>query len=169
MPLLPRNTIAPVDGQPAATPINRQRHDKPPPGTGSGRTLGGNDMPIGAELANALRAFAAIENDIITFGQTMDASKASAFVERRREMAHEFAVLRNALEQEPWLVDRPERMTEALRLLSAFRASNSINQAEWPTIRVRDDPAAFRIAAQTVAAAARDFWRWVDRELGHMR
>lgn len=126
-------------------------------------------MPIGIELANALRAFAAIENDIIIFGQTMDAGKASAFVERRREMAHEFAVLRNALEREPWLIDRPERMTEALRLLSTFRASNSINQAEWPTIRVRDDPAAFRIAAQAVAAAARDFWRWVEHELGYMR
>lgn len=126
-------------------------------------------MPIGADLANALRSFAAIENDIITFGQTMDASKASAFVERRREMAHEFAVLRNALEQEPLLIDDPERMTEALRLLSAFRASNSINQAEWPAIRVRDDPAAFRIAAQAVATCARDFWRWMERELGHIR
>jgi len=126
-------------------------------------------MPISADLANALRSFAAIENDIIAFGKTMDAAKASAFVQRRREMAHEFAVLRNALEQEPWLIERPELMTEALRRLSAFRASNSINQAEWPAIRVRDDPAAFRIAAQSVAGAAREFWRWVERELDHMR
>jgi len=97
----------------------------------------------------------------------MDADKASAFVQRRRDMAHEFAVLRNALEGEPFLIARPELMTEALCLLSAFRACNSINQAEWPAIRVRDDPARFRIAAQSVAAAARDFWRWAEQTLAY--
>lgn len=126
-------------------------------------------MPIGAVLANALRNFAIIEDDIITFGRTMDASKALAFVRRRREMAHEFAVLRDALEHEPWLIQRPEQMTEALRLLSAFRASSSIHQAEWPAIRVRDDPAAFRVAAQAVTTASNEFWRWVERELDYRR
>lgn len=64
-------------------------------------------LPISAELTGALRNFAAIEKDIIRFGQTMDADKASAFVLRRRDMAHEFAVLRNALEGEPFLIARP--------------------------------------------------------------
>jgi len=126
-------------------------------------------MPISANLTSALHSFAAIEDDIIAFGQTMDASKATAFVQRRREMAHAFAVLRNALEQEPWLIDQPDLMTEALRRLSAFRAANAINQAEWPAIRVRDDPAAFRIAAQSVTAPSRAFWRWTEDTLGHMR
>jgi hypothetical protein len=123
--------------------------------------------PIGADLTRALRSFATVEQDIVTFGQTMDAGKASAFVHRRRDMAHEFAVLRNALEQEPLLIAQPELMTQALRLLSAFRARNSINQAEWPAIRVRDEPARFRIAARSVSAAARDFWRWIDQTLGY--
>jgi len=126
-------------------------------------------LPIGTDLANALRSFAAIEQDIITFGQTMDAGKASAFVHRRRDMAHEFAVLRNALEREPLLIAQPELMTQALRLLAAFRARNAINQAEWPAIRVRDEPAPFRIAAQSVAAAARDFWRWIEQTLAYRR
>jgi len=137
--------------------------------TGITGTWGTDDMPIGADLTSALRSFAAIEDDIITFGQTIDASKAAAFVQRRREMAHAFAMLRNALEQEPWLIDRPDLMTEALRRLSAFRAANSINQAEWPAIRVRDDPAAFRVAAQSVVVPSRAFWRWTEEALGHMR
>ncbi len=97
----------------------------------------------------------------------MDAGKASAFIHRRRDMAHEFAVLCNALEREPLLITQPELMTQALRLLSAFLARNSIKQVECPAIRVRDEPALFRIAARSVAAAARDFWRWVDQTLDY--
>jgi hypothetical protein len=123
-------------------------------------------MAIGAELTSALRSFAAVENDIIAFGRGADASKALEFIQKRKQMITEFAALRDALENDPYLVAKPELKTEVMRLFSAFRAQNAINQADWPAIRVRDNLPQFRIAAQSVGPPSRAFWQWVDRELG---
>jgi hypothetical protein len=122
-------------------------------------------MAIGAELTSALRSFAAVENDIIAFGRGADASKALEFIQKRKQMITEFAALRDALENDPYLVAKPELKTEVMRLFSAFRAQNAINQADWPAIRVRDNLPQFRIAAQSVGPPSRAFWQWVDREL----
>lgn len=126
-------------------------------------------MPLGANLMSALQTFAAVERDIIAFGRGADATKALEFVQRRKQMVLEFAHLRDALESEPVLLANPRLKTEIMRRFSAFRSENAINQAEWPAIRVRDNLAQFRIAAQSVAGPAQAFWTWIEQELGYKR
>lgn len=126
-------------------------------------------MAIGAELEDALRSFATAERDIVAVGQLKDGDNAMELVRVRRDLVLQFAKLGNALAQDPLLTSNPEKMTEGTRLFAAFRSANSINQANWPAIRVRDEREAYRSASQPVVERSRAFWAWVDRELGFRR
>jgi hypothetical protein len=128
-------------------------------------------MAAGNELLEALRSFAEIERRIVTLGErpNVDNAHANAMVSARRELVMAFAKLGTELERDPNLTAHPDMMTEGTRLFSAFRAQNSINQADWPAIRVRDDPAQYRIASQSVVERSRAFWQWAERELGFRR
>ncbi|MBN8829855.1 MAG: hypothetical protein J0G94_04315 [Sphingomonadales bacterium] len=128
-------------------------------------------MGAGKELLEALRSFAEVERKIVLLGERpeVDNAHASAMVNARRELVMAFAKLGTALDTDPHLTAHPDKMTQGTRLFSAFRAQNAINQADWPAIRVRDDPAQYRVAAQSVVDRSRAFWQWVERELGFRR
>ena len=119
-----------------------------------------------AELASALQSFAAIEREIVMLGAQADADKAHRLVQLRRQLVLEFARVRDALEAEPSMLCSPELMTAAMRQLAAFRTSNAINQADWPVVRVRDNPAEYRVASRSVGEASRLFWGWTEQHLG---
>ncbi len=124
---------------------------------------------IGKALDESLRSFATVEDEIIAFGVGADASKALEFVQKRKQMIGEFARLRDALEGDPHLASNQEIKSEVMRLFSAFRTQNAINQEEWPAILVRDNLPAFREAAKSVGPFSRAFWDWARKELGHSR
>jgi hypothetical protein len=126
-------------------------------------------MAISAELAQALRSFSAIERDIVTLGQKVDAQTAVEFVRARRQLVIGFAEVGSALDKDAWLATRPDILHRGRQLFSAFRAQNSINQANWPVVRARDDPAGYQVGARPVAEKSREFWRWVETDLGFNR
>lgn len=126
-------------------------------------------MSIGTALVDALSRFAALERELVALGQRADASTAIEFVRMRRQLVMEFAQVGAALEKDPWLSANSHLMQQAQRLLSAFRAQNTINQANWPVVRVRDNLADYQIAARPVGERSRDFWDWIEFELGFKR
>jgi hypothetical protein len=126
-------------------------------------------MAIGIALRESLQSFAQVESEIIAFGRSADASKALEFVHMRKRMINEFAALRDALENDPYLKANEDRKTEIMRLFSAFRTQNAINQANWPAIRVKDNLPDFRIAAQAVGPFSKTFWSWIENEFGYRR
>lgn len=125
-------------------------------------------MAIGAELMTALRSFAAVEDEILAVGRG-EGDIAADLVRVRRDLVLEFARLGNGLEQDTHLKSHPDKLTEGTRLFSAFRSANSINQANWPAIRVRDDREGYRRASAPVVERSRAFWDWVARELDFRR
>ena len=126
-------------------------------------------MSIGPELTAALRDFAGVERDIVMLGRSASAANASELVKVRRDIVLEFAKVGAALEKDRHLKDHPEQMTQATRLFAAFRSGNSINQANWPAIRVRDNLKEYLGASLPVAEASRAFWTWMDQHLGFRR
>lgn len=124
-------------------------------------------MAIGAELAQALRNFARLEGDIVKLGQRVSADNAIEFVRMRRGLVMCFAEVGAAMEKDAWLTAQPPELIQRGRqLFSAFRAANSINQANWPVVKARDDPKGYQVAASPVGDKSRAFWAWVERELG---
>jgi hypothetical protein len=124
-------------------------------------------MAIGAELAQALRNFAKQEGDIVKLGQHVDPENALEFVRMRRSLVMCFADVGAAMEKDPWLVAQPaETIQQGRQLFSAFRAANSINQANWPVVKARDDPHGYQVAARPVGDKSRAFWAWVEKDLG---
>ena len=126
-------------------------------------------MAIGAELTQALRTFAALEKEIVGLGRTVDPSNAMDFVRMRRKLVMGFADLNAALDRDSWLTSQPELHQRGRQLFSAFRAANSINQANWPVVKARDDPQGYSVAAAPVGEKSRAFWLWVEKELGFKR
>lgn len=109
-------------------------------------------------LTAALKTFAEAERGIVDFGRVGDSGRALELVRMRKQMVIEFAALGAALEEDDYLERHPDVKTDVLRLFAAFRTANSINTAEWPAIRVRDDVTQFQAAAQNVARASQAFW-----------
>ena len=126
-------------------------------------------MAVSAELILALKRFAAVERQIVTLGQRVDPENALEFVRMRRQLVMGFAEVGVALEKDPWFTDRPDALQQGRQLFSAFRAANSINQANWPVIKARDDPRAYEAAARPVSDKSRAFWNWIEKELGVTR
>jgi len=126
-------------------------------------------MAVSAELILALKRFAAVERQIVTLGQRVDPANALEFVRMRRQLVMGFAEVGMALEKDPWFADRPDALRQGRQLFSAFRAANSINQANWPVVKAKDDPRAYEVAARLVADKSRAFWNWIEKELGVTR
>ncbi len=126
-------------------------------------------MAIGRELTQALRRFADLERQIVLLGQRVDADNALEFVRMRRQLVMGFADVGAALEKDPWLATRPDVIQHGRQLFSAFRAANSINQANWPVVKARDDPRGYEVAARPVGDKSRAFWHWIEKELGFKR
>jgi hypothetical protein len=126
-------------------------------------------MSAGPELVGALRAFDAVERRIVALGEQAETCDSFEFVNLRRDLVLQFASLAAAIERDPHLMANPALKTQATRLLAAFRTQNAVNQADWPVIRVRDDPEHYKVAARPVAERSRDFWTWVGQQLGFNR
>jgi len=124
-------------------------------------------MAIGAELAQALRNFARQEGEIVKLGQRVAPDNALEFVRMRRGLVMCFAEVGAAMEKDVWLTAQPPEMIQRGRqLFSALRAANSINQANWPVVKARDDPQGYQVAARPVGEKSHAFWMWVEMELG---
>lgn len=126
-------------------------------------------MAIGTELVDALRSFTRVESDIVAAGRQAEGDIAAELVRARRELVLEFAKLGQALDQDEHLKANPDKMTDVKRLFSAFRSANSINQADWPAIRVRDERESYRTASLPVVERSSAFWGWIERELAFKR
>lgn len=124
-------------------------------------------MTIGAELVQALRNFAKQESEIVQLGQRVEPENALELVRMRRGLVMCFADVGAAMEKDAWLNAQPhETIQQGRQLFSAFRAANSINQANWPVVKARDDPQGYQIAARPVGEKSRAFWVWVEKDLG---
>ncbi|MCW2337968.1 hypothetical protein M2337_002201 [Sphingobium sp. B2D3A] len=124
---------------------------------------------LSSDLAELLRAFSATETEIVQLGTIAQAARMHELLQLRRQFVEQFGLVSAALQREPILLASPALMTQAMRLLAAFRSRNAINQADWPVIRVRDDPIAYREASQHVKDASRDFWDWIETAVGFRR
>lgn len=122
-------------------------------------------MAIGSRLKEALQSFAAVEAQIVARGAPKTAAESLDLVQLRRDLVLEFAALSAAIEAEPSLIASPDMLTQATRALAAFRTRNSMNQADWPVVRVREDPAGYSVAVQGVVRTSRAFWDWAERNL----
>lgn len=126
-------------------------------------------MRIGSALQQALANFWEVECEVVRIGRQADQGNAVELVRIRRQLVNQFAELGRAIEQDPFLQSDPDLMTQATRLFSAFRSQHALNQASWPAVMVRDNIAGYRETSQQVAERSRQFWQWVEPELGFKR
>lgn len=82
----------------------------------------------------------------------------------RRVLSLRAAAMAEALDRYLAPLD-PEVRQEGRRRLADMRAAAALHQAEWPAVRLLDDPAAYRVSAERVRERHRAFDRWLRAHL----
>jgi hypothetical protein len=109
-------------------------------------------------LRGALADLVAAERAVAAVSDRKDAGRKTDLVKARRLMAEQLGVVGLLIENEPGLADRPGDKSAVTRQFSAMRAQLAVHQANWPAVRIDDDPAAYRRSALAVRDKVSAFW-----------
>jgi hypothetical protein len=121
---------------------------------------------LSARLGDALRNYSIIERDVAATGTRLDESSKLALVRARRQLSERIGELGPAIEQDEELAGEPDRQRELSRLFAAMRYALALHQANWPVVKISEDPAAYRASATGVQEKSGAFWDWCRVHLG---
>jgi hypothetical protein len=123
-------------------------------------------MLLSEQLHTALLDFGAIEKHVSTASLRQGTDAKHALVRSRRELAEQIGRLGPLIEQDEDLAKEPDMQREISRLFAGIRYALVLHQADWPVVRIDEDPAAYRTSARGVEAKSEIFWRWCRAQLG---
>ena len=126
-------------------------------------------MRLSTQLRDALGHYRVIEDDVVAIGTRRDEERKQALVRSRRLLAEQIGKLGPAIEQDAILATDPGKQREMSRLFAAMRYSLALHQANWPAVKIDEDPVAYQESAHIVQEKSRAFWQWCRDNLGVSR
>lgn len=117
-------------------------------------------MILSEPLRRALLAYAAIEHAVATATPDQGDEAKRALLRDRRLLAEHLGQLGPLIEQDEILATDPETQHEMSHLFAAMRYALALHQADWPVVRIEEDPVAYHSSAQQVQVKSTAFWRW---------
>jgi hypothetical protein len=111
-----------------------------------------------AALRQALADLVTAEKGVAAVSDRKDAERKADLVKARRRIAEQLGVVGGLIEREPSLSGDDDAKTRITRLFSAMRSQLAMHQANWPAIRIDDDPVAYRDSAMAVREKVSAFW-----------
>jgi hypothetical protein len=126
-------------------------------------------MRLSVQLRDALGNFRVVEDDVAAIGVRSDEARKQALVRSRRELSERIGELAPAIEADADLAAQPEKHKEVGRLFAAMRYSLAVHQADWPAVKIDEDPAAYRHSALNVQEKSKAFWGWWQQHAGLRR
>ncbi len=118
-----------------------------------------------ATLREALERYRAIEKDIVSIGTNGDPDRKLALVRARRSLAEQIGVIGTIIEEDVGLAHHPDLQKELGRLFAAMRYSLALHQANWPVVKIDEDPAAYLASARDTQHKSDLFWTWCRANL----
>jgi len=123
-------------------------------------------MILSEQLRRALLDYAAAERPVSSASPDRGDEAKRALVRDRRLLAEHLGLLGPLIEQDEALATDAETQREMSRTFAAMRYALALHQADWPVVRIDDDPAAYHVSAQRVRIKSAVFWRWCHDRLG---
>lgn len=132
-------------------------------------THGSFAMRVSTQLRDALGNYRVIEDDLVAIGVRRDEQRKQALVRSRRLLAEQMGKLGLSIEQDTLLATDSGKQQEMNRLFAAMRYSLALHQANWPAVKIDEDPVAYQASAHNVQEKSRAFWAWCRDNLGVSR
>jgi hypothetical protein len=126
-------------------------------------------MRFSAQLRDALGQYRRVEDDVAAVRDRSDAERKLALVNSRRQLSEQIGQLGPVIETDADLASNPDKQKEISRLFAAMRYSLALHQANWPAVKIDEDPAAYRESSLGVKAKSDAFWSWWHTNLGLRR
>lgn len=117
-------------------------------------------MILSEQLRRALLDYAATETAVATATPDRGDEAKRALLRDRRLLAEHLGRLGPLIEQDETLATDPETQREMSHLFAAMRYALALHQADWPVVRIDEDPVAYHSSAQHVQVKSAAFWRW---------
>lgn len=115
---------------------------------------------LSQQLHDALALYAELEAAVVSAGRRSDPARKLDLVQSRRRLAEQLGQLGLLIVQDSQLRQTPDVQQEMNRRFTAFRYALGQHQADWPAVRIDEDPAAYAQSAWAAYAKSDHFWEW---------
>lgn len=123
-------------------------------------------MILSEPLRRALLDYAELEQAVSSATPDRDDEAKRALVRDRRLLSEQIGRLGLLIEHDEALAADAVAQRETGRLFAAMRYALALHQADWPVVRISEDPAAYHLSAHRVQVKSAAFWRWCREGLG---
>ncbi|HWJ71319.1 MAG TPA: hypothetical protein VNS79_14845 [Sphingobium sp.] len=117
-------------------------------------------MTLSDPLRQALLDYAAIERNVSAANPDRDDEARWALVRDRRLLSEQIGRLGLLIERDEALAADSDTQRETSQRFTAMRYALALHQADWPVVRIDENPAAYRASAHQVQIKSAAFWRW---------
>jgi hypothetical protein len=124
---------------------------------------------LSAQLHDALARYAELEQAVVSAGRRSDPERKLDLVRARRKFAEQLGQLGLLIVQDRTLAETPDKQQEMNRLFTGFRFALGQHQANWPAVRIDEDPRGYAQSAWEAYSKSDQFWAWCLSNLNFRR
>jgi hypothetical protein len=122
-------------------------------------------IDLSPELYEALQTLATVARDTAEIGKRTDPARKLTLVQLRRKLAIQIGHVSQLIDQDRVLQKHPAKRRELDNLFSAVRYALGQHQADWPAVKIDDDPSGYAMSAQLAYAKSDELWKWCKANL----
>ena len=124
---------------------------------------------LSPQLHDALVHYAEMEAAVVSAGRRSDADRKLDLVRARRKFAEQLGLLGLLIVQDRKLAETPDIQQDMNRFFTAFRFALGQHQANWPAVRIDEDPKGYARSAWEAYTKSDQFWAWCLANLNFRR
>ena len=126
-------------------------------------------LELSSQMHDALARYAELEQAVVSAGRRSDAARKLDLVRARRKFAEQLGLLGLLIVQDRMLAETPDMQQDMNRLFTTFRFALGQHQANWPAVRIDEDPQGYAQSAWEAYAKSDLFWAWCLTNLDFRR
>jgi hypothetical protein len=126
-------------------------------------------IELSSQLHDALALYAELEAAVVSAGRRSDPARKLALVQARRKFAEQLGQLGILIAQDSMMRQHPDVQQQMNRHFAAFRYALGQHQANWPAVRIDEDPKSYAQSAWEAYAKSDQFWEWCLANLDFRR
>ncbi len=126
-------------------------------------------VELSPQLHEALALYAELEAAVVSAGRRSDPARKLDLVQARRKFAEQLGRLGLLIAQDQKLRQHAEIQQEMNRHFTAFRFALGQHQANWPAVRIDEDPKGYAQSAWEAYSKSDRFWEWCLANLQFQR
>lgn len=126
-------------------------------------------LALSPQLHDALARYAELEQAVVSAGRRSDPERKLDLVRARRKFAEQLGLLGLLIAQDRMLAETPDKQQDMSRLFTTFRFALGQHQANWPAVRIDEDPNGYAQSAWETYTKSDQFWAWCLANLDFRR